>query len=142
MGQFYKSYLIKTNMQANKVSRMDYFSDFVPAIYVMQACDIYLFLLKSIFTSLHLFEINIFFFSCVHEYMDVYAEVVQPDPAELINSPFGGRYCGNIPPRRRVSLYRAIALAFYTDKNVTNSELFSGRYTFINDCKFCQCLII
>lgn len=67
--------------------------------------------------------------------MDVYAEVVQPDPGELINSPFGGRYCGTIPPRRRVSLYRAVALAFYTDKNATAPDLFSGRYTFINDCE-------
>lgn len=79
--------------------------------------------------------------SCVHEYMDVYSEVVQPDAAELINSPFGGRYCGAIPPRRRVSLYRAIALAFYTDKNVTSSDLFEGRYAFINDCKCVTILI-
>lgn len=67
--------------------------------------------------------------------MDVYSEVVQPDPAELINSPFGGRYCGPISPRARVSLYRAIALAFYTDKNASNPDLFHGRYSFINDCK-------
>ncbi|KRT80064.1 CUB domain-containing protein, partial [Oryctes borbonicus] len=70
---------------------------------------------------------------CIHEYMDVYSEVSQPDPSELINSPFGGRYCGPIPPRRRISLYRAIALAFYTDKNISTSDLFSGRYQFIND---------
>lgn len=68
--------------------------------------------------------------------MDVYSEVVQSDAAELINSPFGGRYCGAISPRRRVSLYRAIALAFYTDKNVSSSDLFEGRYAFINDCKY------
>ncbi|KYB29011.1 Cubilin-like Protein [Tribolium castaneum] len=74
--------------------------------------------------------------ACVHEYMDVYSEVVQPDAAELINSPFGGRYCGPIRPRRRVSLYRAIALAFYTDKNVSTSDLFTGRYAFINDSEY------
>ncbi|XP_063909053.1 dorsal-ventral patterning tolloid-like protein 1 isoform X2 [Zophobas morio] len=73
---------------------------------------------------------------CVHEYMDVYSEVVQPDAAELINSPFGGRFCGPIPPRRRVSLYRALALAFYTDKNESTSDLFTGRYTFINDSEY------
>ncbi|XP_071055238.1 cubilin isoform X2 [Onthophagus taurus] len=73
---------------------------------------------------------------CIHEYMDVYSEVVQPDAGELINSPFGGRYCGPIPPRRRVSLYRAIALAFYTDKNVSTSDLFTGRYQFINDTEY------
>ncbi|KAL0275107.1 UNVERIFIED_CONTAM: hypothetical protein PYX00_003068 [Menopon gallinae] len=73
---------------------------------------------------------------CVHEYMDVYSEVQRPDPAELVNSPFGGRYCGQIPPRRRISLYRSIALGFYTDKNITTPELFSGRYSFINDSEY------
>ena len=68
--------------------------------------------------------------------MDVYSEVLQPDTSELINSPFGGRYCGPIPPRPRVSLYRALALGFYTDKNVSHPELFSGKYTFINDCEY------
>lgn len=67
--------------------------------------------------------------------MDIYAEVQSPDPAELINSPFGGRYCGPIPPRRRISLYRAIALSFYTGKNETVPDLFEGRYSFINECK-------
>ncbi|XP_031332614.1 dorsal-ventral patterning tolloid-like protein 1 isoform X3 [Photinus pyralis] len=73
---------------------------------------------------------------CIHEYMDVYSEVVQPDPAELINSPFGGRYCGPISPRRRISLYRAIALSFYSDKNNSTPDLFTGRYSFINDSEY------
>ncbi|XP_046671731.1 dorsal-ventral patterning tolloid-like protein 1 [Homalodisca vitripennis] len=74
--------------------------------------------------------------ACIHEYLDVYSEVQQPEAAELINSPFGGRYCGPIPPRRRISLYRAITLAFYTDKNYTHPGLFSGRYTFLNDSEY------
>nr|XP_029716235.1 cubilin isoform X3 [Aedes albopictus] len=74
--------------------------------------------------------------ACVHEYMDVYAEVQSSDPAELINSPFGGRYCGPIPPRRRISLYRAIALSFYTDKNSTTPDIFEGRYAFINESEY------
>lgn len=73
---------------------------------------------------------------CNHEYLDVYSEVQQPDASELINSPFGGRFCGPIPPRRRISLYRALALSFYTDKNSTDSELFRGRYAFINDSEY------
>lgn len=73
-------------------------------------------------------------YSCGEEYMDIYAEVQSPDPAELINSPFSGRYCGPIPPRRRISLYRAIALSFYTGKNQTTPDLFEGRYSFINEC--------
>lgn len=92
--------------------------------------------------SLNFLNNYLLLLSCVHEYMDVYSEVVQPDAAELINSPFGGRYCGAIPPRRRVSLYRAVALAFYTDKNASSSDLFEGRYAFINDCKWIQtCLL-
>lgn len=67
--------------------------------------------------------------------MDVYAEVQSSDPGELINSPFGGRYCGPIPPRRRISFYRAIALSFFTAKNATVPDLFEGRYAFINECK-------
>lgn len=67
--------------------------------------------------------------------MDIYTEVQSPDPAELINSPFGGRYCGPIPPRRRISLYRAIALSFFTTKNSVSPDLFAGRYQFMNECK-------
>lgn len=78
-------------------------------------------------------------FRCIHEYMDVYAEIQSHDSAELVNSPFGGRYCGHIPPRPRVSLYRALALGFFTDRNSTTPELFTGRYTFINDC---ECIIV
>lgn len=67
--------------------------------------------------------------------MDIYSEVQSSDPADLINSPFGGRYCGPNLPRRRISLYRAIALSFFTSKNATNAELFTGRFSFINACK-------
>ncbi|XP_034244816.1 tolloid-like protein 2 [Thrips palmi] len=73
---------------------------------------------------------------CIHEYLDVYSEVQSPDPRNLINSAFGGRYCGPIPPRRRVSFHRTIALGFYTDKTNSTAELFAGRYTFINDSVF------
>jgi hypothetical protein len=67
--------------------------------------------------------------------MDVYSEVQQPEASEHINTPIGGRYRGLIPPRRRISLSRALALGFYTDKNASHPELFSGIYAFINDCK-------
>lgn len=67
--------------------------------------------------------------------MDVYSEVQQVDTEDLINSPFGGRYCGLIPPRDRTSLYRTVAFSFYTDKNSTTQTLFEGHYMFKNDCK-------
>lgn len=73
--------------------------------------------------------------SCGHEYLDIYTEVLSSDPADLINSPFGGRYCGPIPPKPRISMYRAIALSFFTSKNSTSPDLFEGRFTFINACK-------
>lgn len=65
--------------------------------------------------------------------MDIYAEIQSSDPAELINSPFGGRHCGPIPPRKRVSLYRAIALSFFTTKNITTPDVFEGTYGFVNE---------
>ncbi|XP_065371429.1 tolloid-like protein 2 isoform X1 [Calliphora vicina] len=74
--------------------------------------------------------------SCVHEYMDIYSEVQSSEPAELINSPFGGRYCGTIPPRQRISMYRAIAISFFTNKNITTPDLFEGTFRFINASEY------
>nr|XP_018896176.1 PREDICTED: cubilin isoform X2 [Bemisia tabaci] len=73
---------------------------------------------------------------CIHEYLDVYSEVLQAEAKDLVNSPFGGRYCGDIAPRRRISLYRSVALSFHTDKNFTTADLFAGRYTFFNDTEY------
>lgn len=72
----------------------------------------------------------------MHEYMDIYSEMASLETGELVNSAFGGRYCGPIPPRRRVSLHRAVALSFYTDKTYTPPTLFTGTYQFINSSKF------
>lgn len=54
---------------------------------------------------------------------------------DLIHSPFGGRYCGQIPPRRRVSLYRTAVLSFFTDKGFNSSDetLFQGSYFFFKE---------
>lgn len=78
---------------------------------------------------------ELFIYRCMHEYVDVYSEVQQVDTEDLINSPFGGRYCGLISPRDRSSLYRTVAFSFYSDKNTTIPTLFEGYYTFKNDCK-------
>ncbi|CAH1155200.1 unnamed protein product [Phaedon cochleariae] len=74
--------------------------------------------------------------ACVHEYLDVYAEVLQPAAAQLVNTPFGGRYCGPIRPRTRVSLYRALALSYHSDKNSSTADIFQGIYQFINDSEY------
>lgn len=37
--------------------------------------------------------------------MDIYAEIQSSDPAELINSPFSGRHCGPIPPRKLFQIF-------------------------------------
>ncbi|XP_045520897.1 cubilin isoform X2 [Pieris brassicae] len=74
--------------------------------------------------------------ACMHEYMDIYSEMSSLETGELVNSAFGGRYCGPIPPRRRVSLHRAVALAFFTDHTYTPSTLFYGIYRFINATEF------
>ncbi|KAL6253714.1 hypothetical protein P5V15_015529 [Pogonomyrmex californicus] len=73
--------------------------------------------------------------NCVHEYMDSTLEIRSENTTKLIETPFGGRFCGPIPPRRRVSLYQGIALSFFTDKNITLPNIFSGVYRFINACK-------
>ena len=70
---------------------------------------------------------------CSHEYIDLYTEIPDSEPMDLIHSPFGGRYCGQIPPRRRVSLYRTAVLGFFTDKNSTEDILFQGSYLFFKD---------
>lgn len=74
--------------------------------------------------------------ACVHEYMDVYTEIRSDNASKLIDTPFGGRYCGPVPPRKRVSLYQGIVLSFYTDKNFTLPTLFSGWYSFINASEY------
>ncbi|XP_050446232.1 tolloid-like protein 1 isoform X2 [Cataglyphis hispanica] len=73
---------------------------------------------------------------CIHEYMDIYSEIRSENATKLIETPFGGRFCGPIPPRRRVSLYQGIALSFFTDKNVTLPSIFSGIYRFINASEY------
>ncbi|KAL6441059.1 hypothetical protein ACFW04_003426 [Cataglyphis niger] len=74
--------------------------------------------------------------ACIHEYMDIYSEIRSENTTKLIETPFGGRFCGPIPPRRRVSLYQGIALSFFTDKNVTLPSIFSGIYRFINASEY------
>ncbi|CAB3384550.1 Hypothetical predicted protein [Cloeon dipterum] len=74
--------------------------------------------------------------ACIHEYLDLYVEIRDSNVSDLINTPFGGRYCGPIAPRRRISLYRTLALGFFTDKNTTYPELFAGTYAFINDSDY------
>ena len=70
---------------------------------------------------------------CVHEWVDLYTEVEDTDVSDLISTPFGGRYCGKIPPRRRISLYGGIAIGFYSDKNSTEEGIFKGTFAFINE---------
>jgi len=56
--------------------------------------------------------------------------------SSLIETPFGGRYCGKIAPRLRISLYRALSFVFLSDReNITESR-FTGTYTFIPNGKF------
>ncbi len=39
------------------------------------------------------------FSRCYHEHLDLFTEIRRPDVTSLIETPFGGRYCGKIPPR-------------------------------------------
>lgn len=66
----------------------------------------------------------------------MYTEIKNPNRVDLVNSPFGGRYCGHIPPRLRISLYSSIIISFYTDFTNTSSDLFLASYKFFNGCKY------
>ncbi|CAG7826262.1 unnamed protein product, partial [Allacma fusca] len=70
---------------------------------------------------------------CVHEWIDLWTEVEDTDVSDLISTPFAGRYCGKIPPRRRISLYGGIAIGFYSDKNTTEEGIFRGTFSFITE---------
>ena len=70
---------------------------------------------------------------CFHEHLDMFTEIEKPDSQPLIETPFGGRFCGQNAPRERISLYQSLALVFLSDRtNVTESR-FTGFYEFISD---------
>ncbi|XP_047737620.1 bone morphogenetic protein 1-like isoform X2 [Hyalella azteca] len=73
--------------------------------------------------------------ACSHEYLDIFTEATDPNK-DLLKTPFGGRYCGKISPRLRISWHKTIHIAFFTDNNITTPDLFSGTYKFINDSKY------
>ena len=83
--------------------------------------------------NLYVYREDCFASRCVHEWVDLYTEVEDTDVSDLISTPFGGRYCGKIPPRRRISLYGGIAIGFYSDKNTTEEGIFKGTFAFINE---------
>ena len=56
----------------------------------------------------------------------------------LIETPFGGRYCGKIPPRPKISLYRALSFVFLSDRDDVTEARFSGGYRFIPNGE-CAC---
>ncbi|XP_071036301.1 cubilin-like isoform X2 [Parasteatoda tepidariorum] len=72
---------------------------------------------------------------CNHEYIDLYAEI-EDASMELIRTPFGGRYCGRYRPRNRISMYKTLVVAFYTDERHVTSEAFEGFYEFINASQY------
>ncbi|XP_046913472.2 uncharacterized protein LOC124494340 isoform X1 [Dermatophagoides farinae] len=73
---------------------------------------------------------------CLDEYVDVYAELKNPD-SDLLSTPFGGRYCDLVIPHDRISLFQTIVISFYTaklmDGTILNgSDIFEGTYEFVN----------
>ena len=73
---------------------------------------------------------------CFHEYLDLFTEVRKPEDKSLIETPFGGRYCGKIPPRLRISLYNSLSFVFHSDRPNITTERFSGTFQFIPEGKF------
>ena len=73
---------------------------------------------------------------CFHEYLDLFTEIQKPKDKSLIETPFGGRYCGKIPPRLRISLYNALSFVFHSDRpNITEAR-FAGTFQFIPEDKY------
>jgi len=75
---------------------------------------------------------------CFHEHVDIFTEIENPDKQPLIETPFGGRFCGHNIPRMRISLYQSLSMVFLSDrKNITEGR-FTGSYEFFTDgeCKW------
>jgi len=73
---------------------------------------------------------------CFHEHLDIFTEVEKPDTQPLIETPFGGRFCGQNAPRERISLYQSLSMVFLSDRSNITSERFLGHYRFIPDTRF------
>jgi len=73
---------------------------------------------------------------CFHEHIDIFTEIANPDMQPLIETPFGGRFCGQNIPRLRISLFQSLSMVFLTDrKNITEGR-FTGYYEFISNEKY------
>ncbi|XP_022253784.1 cubilin-like isoform X3 [Limulus polyphemus] len=72
---------------------------------------------------------------CNNEFVDLYTEIDDP-LIDLIKTPFGGRYCGRILPRTRISMYQTLVIGFHTDVTVETSDIFQGTYEFVNASKY------
>ena len=57
-------------------------------------------------------------FRCYHEHVDLFTEIESPEKQPLIETPFGGRYCGQNIPRyenfNRLLFFYYICLSFAT----------------------------
>ncbi|XP_059082755.1 cubilin-like isoform X2 [Tigriopus californicus] len=73
---------------------------------------------------------------CFHEHLDLFTEIQRAEVTSLIETPFGGRYCGKITPRRKISLYQALSFVFLSDRDNITESRFSGNYLFIPDDKY------
>ncbi|XP_050425565.1 cubilin-like isoform X2 [Adelges cooleyi] len=92
---------------------------------------------QKVYVSFTSFQLRSIPPECLHEYVDVYTEVeLGKNNKDLVDSPFDGRYCGESPPKDRMSLYRTLGFSFYTDKNTTSSALFEGHYYFVDESMY------
>ena len=69
---------------------------------------------------------------CLKEYIDLYTELRNSTEDLVQTDKFGGRFCGKLAPRARVSLYNTIVLVFSTDREQVGANIFSGSYEFLN----------
>ena len=62
----------------------------------------------------------------------MFTEIEKPDSQPLIETPFGGRFCGQNAPRERISLYQSLALVFLSDRQSFKQMLNEGARRFHN----------
>uniref|UniRef100_A0AC35TUK3 CUB domain-containing protein n=1 Tax=Rhabditophanes sp. KR3021 TaxID=114890 RepID=A0AC35TUK3_9BILA len=75
--------------------------------------------------------------NCEIEYIDIYSELGDAT-SNLLEAALGGRYCGGVAPKIRISLKNVLILVFHSRVGAKRTEelLLKGRYSFISDQKY------
>ncbi|CAB3410749.1 unnamed protein product [Caenorhabditis bovis] len=106
-------------------------------------CDIIFALLFTIVIACLLVLIMIFWLKgvlqyedCDIEYIDIYSEIESVDE-DILSSALGGRYCGTVAPKVRISLHRIMKLILHSRSTTRDENYgFRAKYSFIDEAKY------